>query len=472
MGAPETPSPPTAGETILGRDPDDLDRWVTIERDRLGANCYVEGTAPEQQTTLLHDWCVQWARAGRGFCYIHPRGPEPRWLLGRLPHDRLDDVVWIDYGRPWFPDDFDGPEYERVALNPFDGPEAPIDAADLVTDPVAARVSDAMAAYTAREDLFDWNIGRVLSMVLPWLVTDDELTATALDIAFSEAGSDGTVEPIVDLAPEGEKAAARRLLQQAKAHHGEALRWAMDTFGRPLGRCASNPLSDESTYQLHRAVANERIVLVTGTLPPPESPYRNAVKLMGTHLLVGTVVRRLWEALQTQSHEGLPYPLVLDGIPDLMSGDGHRLRELLEHGGETPLALVMRGPPPEQHPKWVQGLLARHVDTEVVCAEQDTAAATWSPLRGDHSAVEQYLEPGQSGIVDERPLRVRITRESGYPSEDPPGETDVQPAVAREPPPWVHSQYEVARAITASVERYGGIAQWLPEELLDEEDIE
>jgi len=80
-------------ETVVGRDPDALDGRVTLPAAEIEAGCYVEGDVPQKQTALMHNWCVQWAEAGHGFCYVHARSPAVRDLLSRLPAHRLEDVV-------------------------------------------------------------------------------------------------------------------------------------------------------------------------------------------------------------------------------------------------------------------------------------------------------------------------------------------------------------------------------------------
>lgn len=68
----------TAEPTIeLGLDPDDPSRMVTLPDEAPDNWCYIEGPETHEQTALLHSWCVQWADAGQGLCYVSPGSQAP-----------------------------------------------------------------------------------------------------------------------------------------------------------------------------------------------------------------------------------------------------------------------------------------------------------------------------------------------------------------------------------------------------------
>lgn len=455
-------SPVADVEVIVGEDPNDGDTSVTLTEDALARGCYVTGGVQDQQTALLQDWCVQWAEAGLGFCYVHPRGPDPRDLLARLPEDRLDDVVWLDFRRTKVPDQFDVPAFKRVGLDPFEGPERMIDTSALVSDPIGARTTDFVAACYERYSGVDWNVARILTTVLPWVFGDGEPTRRDLSPALSKVRLDETVEPLLDLAPNSDDPTARTHLEHALAIDPIAFVTARQCLGWPLDPFPSNPLLGETTYPLHRALTEQRIVLVTGALPPADIPplQRDADRL-GTHLLVSNVIHRLWEAAQTDAATPM-FPLVLDGVTELVPEPGVRFREILNHGEDTPLALVARGPPRDDLPEPMGVPVSEHVDTRVVQAGQGIPGIRGTFQSGDLTAAERYLEREQSGVIGEGPLwRVR-TGTARSPAVDPPAKGQSRPAVSQEPPAPRRNQDGVADAITRSIEQYGADPSWLP----------
>lgn len=447
-------------ETIVGQDPDDLERPVTIDHAALNGGIYVTGDDPHQQTTLLQDWCVQWAEAGLGFCYVHPRGPDPRELLARLPEHRLEDVVWIDFRRSALTDHLDVPDSERVAVAPFEGPEESVDHSALLTDPVTARTTDFVAACSVHHQ-FDWNVARILTTVLPWLYEESGPEYNELSPALRLAGLDETTEPVLELAPMNDDPTARAHLDQAVAMDPGAFTIASQCLGWPRDPFPSNPLVGGTTYPLHRALTDQRIVLVTGALPSADvPPSQSDADRLGTHLLVATVVQRLWEAAQTHTLAE-PFPLLLDGVVDLVPEPGVRFRELLEHGADTPLGVVASGPASAELSETTQRIVSEHADTRLVRVTGAAPEGGRSLRGGENAVAERYLEREETSAIAEGPLWWVQTGMGGTVASDPQSKVQSRPAVPRDPPTAKRDPDAVAEAIRRSVERHGTDPAWL-----------
>jgi len=445
----------TDAEMVVGQHPDDLDTPVTLPLEALDAGCYLSSEDRHRRTALLQDWCVQWADAGLGFCYVHPRGPAPRSLLGRLPEDRLDDVVWLDFRRSRLPDQFEVPANRRVGLDPFDGPEDTIDPSGLVADPITARTTDFVAACTEHDDTVDWNVTRILTTVLPWLYEEAGPDHRGLSAALSSIHLDESVEPLLELHPNGGDRTARSHLEQALTIDPSAFVAASQCLGWPLDPFPSNPLIGETTDPLYRALTEARILLVTGALPPADAPpSQYEADRLGTHLLTLDVVQRLWEAAQTYPSTAT-FPLVLVGLAELVPEPGIRFREVLEHGTDTPLAPVASGPPREKLPEQVGRTVSEHVDTRIVQATSGSSGLRGTIQGGDLTAAERYLEREQAGDIGEGPLRWVRMETAGLLATDPRSTTQSRPAVPREPPTTRRDAAAVADAITRSVDQYG-----------------
>lgn len=451
----------TDAETTVGQDPDDFETPVTLDAAALAGGGYVTADDQQRRTALLQDWCVQWAEQGLGFCYVHPRGPEPQELLARLPDERLDDVVWIDFGRDSLPDRFDVPAQKRVCIDALEGVEDGIEPSTLHTDPITARTTDYVAACSDHR-MFDWNVARILTTVLPWVLGESGPGVHEVRPAIGQAGTAGTIDRLLELQPDGPDPTARAQLTQALDVDRKSFTTASQCLGWPRDPFPSNPLVGETTYPPGRALTEGRILLVTGALPTTdaEEPQYDAHRL-GTPVLIANVVQRLWEAAQCH-RTGEPFPLVLDGLVDLVPEPGVRLREILEQGTDTPLDLVASGPSREALPKGLGRTVSEHVDTQIVRVAGGTSEDDRSAVTGDTTIAERYLEREASGVVGEGPLWWVRTGTAGTITSNPRAKVRSRPAVPRDPPTARRDPEGVARAIGRSVDRYGAEPAWLP----------
>jgi hypothetical protein len=446
--------------TTVGQDLYDLDATVTLSEEVFDRGIYVSSGDPQERTTLLQDWCVQWAEAGRGFCYVHPGGPAPRELLARLPDNRLEDVVWLDFGRSQLAYQLDISDTKRVGIDPFEGPEETIDTDTLVTDPTAARVAD-FVAVCSEYDPFDWNVARILTTVLPWLFEEPIPNHLELTRALYEAGSDETIEPVLDVTPELGDRTARTQLHHALSIDPEAFTIAKRCLGWPRDPFTRNPFK-ETTYALHDALAEERIVLVTGGLPAHDASSSGPIDRLGTRLLATNVLQRLWEAAQTHT-AATTFPLLLDGITDLVPEPGVRVREILEHGEGTPLQVVASGPLTEELPDSVEHTIDEFVDTGVVSAgdgEPHLPLCLWDE---DDATIDWLLEHRQTDHIEDGLLWWIRTRTAGEATDEQPPVTRIDAAISRDSSTAKREPDAVANAIASSIDRYGADPAWLRE---------
>lgn len=458
MGAPDL-------TVTVGPDPDNTEVAVQISHAALDAGCYVIGDEPQQRTTLLHDWCVQWAERGHGFWYVHPRGPEPRELLARLPADRLEDVVWIDYGRSQLADSLDVPPVRRVGVDPFAGPASDIDPDALITDPVIGRCANWLAAAGESTEDFDWNVARVLETLLPLLVGDEGADYWEVTKVFSSVSLDDDPSLLFEFV-DGQ--AAERQLTQAHAYDDTVFRKVSQCLGNPRDPFASNPLLGESTYDIENTLTNTDIVLVTGALPEPGPRPVDTRKLLGTHVLIQTLVRRLWERAQTAPADATPTPLLLDGITPLSPEQDTLIPELIEHAPPTPLVPVLAGPEIRELPERLTRPIVEHVDTQVQYSDP-TGPGQPSLPSGDIEAMERAIEREQESPIAADARCWISTGNAGYLTGNPQTATPTRAAQPSDPPATRHGAETVAQAITESVTRHGAVADWLTDEMVREE---
>jgi len=89
-------------ETPIFLTPDDKRRHV-----------YIIGQTGTGKSVLLTNMMLQDAYAGRGFCFIDPNGDEAERLLGRIPPERAEDVIYFSPGDMEYPLGFNIMEYDR-----------------------------------------------------------------------------------------------------------------------------------------------------------------------------------------------------------------------------------------------------------------------------------------------------------------------------------------------------------------------
>lgn len=101
---------------ILGRNVyRNVETLVRLKEADRGRHAYIIGMTGSGKSVLMENMAIQDIKNGNGVCVIDPHGDLVQRLLGHVPKDRVDDVIYFD------PSDFERP----IALNllEFDKPE-------------------------------------------------------------------------------------------------------------------------------------------------------------------------------------------------------------------------------------------------------------------------------------------------------------------------------------------------------------
>lgn len=449
-------------QTTLGPDPGSTDETVTLPEGALSKGCYVVGDSTPYQTSLFQSWCVEWAEAGHGFCYLHPTGAEPIELLERLPEDRLDDVVWIDFNRGPY-SDYDLEARQRVQIDPYEVPEP-----DPVLggfDPVSQRINAVLEMAREQPELYNWNVARIISAVLP-AVLQDEVTSElgrldALDRALSRLGPRLSIESTIRcLGLEPDDPTVRQL--RAAALHSKAdVQNARCLLTSHRNGHHGHPVCGPTTYDVGRALEEDHILLVTAAIPEARQRSPRRPRQLGARLFVAGICCRLLAAAQPSGDVTRTFPVVFDGVRPFVADDGALLAALLEYATQTPLAPVFGGPPAPFLRDRLETAITEHTASLVAIPDPDLA------IDPDGLLLQAFqADPGRPDDWDDPTTQVdpRVNTTPGEPpqgylattaavgSEDRPQAHAYQPS----PPPEVrHDEVTVTAAIDCSVRRHG-----------------
>ena len=450
--------------TTLGPDSGSPDETVTLPEGALSNGCYVAGDGTQFQTSLLQSWCVEWAEAGQGFCYLHPTGAAPIELLKRLPEDRLDDVVWIDFNRGPY-SDYDLETRHRVQINPYEV----LDPAPVLGgfDPVGQRINAVLEMAREQTELYNWNVARIISAVLPPVLQDDVTSELgqleALDRALSRLSRRGDIDSqVARLGLERDDPTVRQL-RAAALHSKEDVHCARRLLTSHRNGDLGHPVRGPTTYDVGRALAEDHILLVTAAIPTARTRSPRRPVQLGARLFVAAICCRLLAAAQPPVDVTRAFPLVVDGVRPFVADDGALLADLLEYATHTPLAPVLGGRPISFLTDRLETAVTEYTASRIATPDPDLA------IDPDGLLMQAFqADPGRPDYWDDPMAQVdpRVNTTSGEPpngylattaaigSEDRPQAHAYQPS----PPPEVrHDKATVTDAIDRSVQRYGRV---------------
>jgi len=86
------------------------------------------------------------------------------------------------------------------------------------------------------------------------------------------------------------------------------------------------------------------------------------------------------------------YPLVIDGVEALLSGEARLFRELCANRDATPLSLIMSGPDPATFPDALEVDIREHAGTMITFEADATEGIQRSLLSQDTATLERALE--------------------------------------------------------------------------------
>jgi len=111
--APPPPNLPREG-IILGKNNyEGLEVYIRIKRDDRRRHLYVIGQTGTGKTTLLKNMIEQDIKNGEGVCFIDPHGDVSQEILGLIPKERIDDVVYFNPPDTKQPIGFNILEYDK-----------------------------------------------------------------------------------------------------------------------------------------------------------------------------------------------------------------------------------------------------------------------------------------------------------------------------------------------------------------------
>ena len=68
----------------------------TIQDDARARHVHIVGQTGTGKSVLLENMIAQMIKAGEGFCFIDPHGQSARTLIGQIPPERKDDLIFIN----------------------------------------------------------------------------------------------------------------------------------------------------------------------------------------------------------------------------------------------------------------------------------------------------------------------------------------------------------------------------------------
>jgi hypothetical protein len=86
---------------------------IYLTKDDKRRHIYIIGQTGTGKSVLLTNLMIQDAKEGRGFCFIDPNGDEAERLLGRIPANRAEDVIYFSPGDTEYPMGLNIMEYDH-----------------------------------------------------------------------------------------------------------------------------------------------------------------------------------------------------------------------------------------------------------------------------------------------------------------------------------------------------------------------
>jgi len=114
--AKEVPAPgglPTEGLRLGVNIARGVETPIFLTQEDKRRHIYTIGQTGTGKSTVLTNLMLQDAAAGRGFCFIDPNGDEAAKLLGRIPANRAEDVIYFSPGDTEFPLGLNIMEYDQ-----------------------------------------------------------------------------------------------------------------------------------------------------------------------------------------------------------------------------------------------------------------------------------------------------------------------------------------------------------------------
>ncbi|WP_178917843.1 hypothetical protein [Natronomonas gomsonensis] len=328
------------------------------------------------------------------------------------------------------------------------------------------RTSAYLDVFTA-EDQFNWLSGAILQTILPKLLSSTERYLDAT-MALRRADRENSPRPLERWLAENDDVATQSRYQSpfnlACNRDPTVFPEASLLLGLPMDPYPENPLNEETTYDPARAVENDNIVLVTGSISATEDRLDDDSRRLGSRLLIAAICARLWEGAQTASAGRAAFPLVVEGIDEIVTGDGDLYRKLVTKTDTCPLAPVFSGPACRELPEHLRIGIDESVDTRLVVvssrdyatvSDDESGSISDALLTTSLDAFADYLKRAEEASVAEGALCWLRTDDAGVLVGMDDLDTSMTPVVPVSMPETRQSHTGAAETITASVNRHG-----------------
>ena len=74
-----------------------VEKQIRLSTNDRRRHTYIIGQTGMGKSKLLENLAYQDIMDGRGFAFIDPHGDSVEELIGMIPKERLDDVIWITH---------------------------------------------------------------------------------------------------------------------------------------------------------------------------------------------------------------------------------------------------------------------------------------------------------------------------------------------------------------------------------------
>jgi hypothetical protein len=398
-----------------------------IKRDDLTRHVSIFGTTGTGKSTLLEAVLLQHAYAGYGFCFVDPKGESAENLLKRLPHDRLDDVVWVEPGNTR--------RDRTVAINPLEVQVPPDHPRH--DEAIESTVTD-LKDTLKDDDYWGPRIDGITSNVATAAMMSSR-NYTLLDLYFVLINEERR-ELFADRVQQENHPFVEEYTRKIAEMDDEKI----DAVVRRLQSWIESPLArqvvahKESSIDFQELLDGDAIVLV-----------KNDADTEDIQRMVTTVIaRKLWSAVQTRDGTR-PYYFIIDELENIMS-DELNLKRMFSQARSHGLGVTVATQQPSQ--------LSEKRQKEVMGANTVISFSV-SESRDAELLADRLVDVEPDEIIKIQRYRAWMQRD---------GRTDKMNTFP--PYPAVHTDEKVQETVEKSLERHGA-TRLTDEEILDTSEI-
>jgi len=307
--------------TVLGKHTSILgvDEDIGINDSRRVQHVLSVGATGTGKTVLMIHAALQDANKGRGFCMVVPKGEAIDQILGKLPEDRLDDVIYIDPSMP-----------EPASINvlePYITPEMSEAEREHQKEII---VSDLIDLFKRQSQNWGDRFGRILTTLLrAHIDLNIQGESHSLMDVFDCITDSSTLTRLINQT--GDRVVREQLVrvkEDLSSYELEPLQRRLNDFleNRVTRRIVS---VKESGVNFRDAIQEEKIILV--------NVQTGKVGSTVSQLIGGIVITQVWAAAQSRitlpEEKRTPFYLYVDELQNF-AGDGSNFAQILSQARE------------------------------------------------------------------------------------------------------------------------------------------